>query len=247
MQINYAPPATDRRLAGLGVTIALHLALILTWQVARQIPQQEGAEPSRIILFNPLPLKRSEPLLPPPLPPVTPLQEQVTRPRAEPAAPAVTSPPPVAEVPADAPAAVSAPAPAPSGQELLQAAKRSVGKIDRELREAYPGQPITAPVSNARTKLAEGLQNAADAAPNKWYEAPKVTEIIDPGPYSRRRYRVVTANKTYCVTYESNHAPDGLDTMKNGIQPKITTCEETETAAKKQDWSKPIGYGKPKG
>jgi hypothetical protein len=56
-------------------------------------------------------------------------------------------------------------------------------------------------------KLERGIARAAELAPNKWYQAPKTEEIIDPGGYGRRRYRVTTALGTCCVTYESNHGP----------------------------------------
>ena len=81
-----------------------------------------------------------------------------------------------------------------------------------------------------------GMQEASDMAPTKLYEAPKVTEIIDPGGYGRRRYRVVGARGTYCITVESNHAPDGIDSMQHGIKPKRTNCPPHEQAATKQDW-----------
>ena len=118
----------------------------------------------------------------------------------------------------------------------MRQARRSIGKIDQDLRKAHPGQPISAPASNGATRLAQGLQAAADAAPNRWYEAPKVTEIIDPGSYDRRRYRVVGARGTYCITVESNHAPDGLDIGSKGIEHKKTNCEESEQAATRQKW-----------
>ncbi len=73
-------------------------------------------------------------------------------------------------------------------------------------------------------------------APPRWYQAPKSTEIIDPGGYGRRRYRVITAHGTYCYTYESNRAPDGRDVMKNGPAQKRTTCEENELPPTQQKW-----------
>lgn len=85
-------------------------------------------------------------------------------------------------------------------------------------------------------KLERGIEHAAELAPNRWYQAPKTQEILDPGGYGRKRYRVVGANGTYCVTYESNHGPDGRDTMRDGIQPKITNCPRHEAPAKAQKW-----------
>jgi len=126
----------------------------------------------------------------------------------------------------------------------LQQAKRDRGKIDRDLRRAYPAARIEAPASTRQTRLEQGFADAADAAPNRWFEAPKISAIQDPGGVGRRRYRVVTAGGTYCVTYESNNAPDGRDSMKDGIKPKITTCPQHEQAATSQAWTQPRERGR---
>ena len=234
MMISLAPSTKDRRLGGIGATLAIHALLLYGWHWTRQAPAPEAGAPTRIIQWiNIAPLI---PLKPPPPVLVSPVPPPAAR---APAGKAASAPSAVSEpddvVTATAPAETAAPA--PTALEMLQRAKRDIGKIDQDLRKAYPGQPITAPVRNGATRLAQGIQEAADLAPNNWYEAPKVTEIIDPGPYSRRRYRVVSSGgKPYCITIESNHAPDGLDTMKNGLKPKITNCESTEQAATKQKW-----------
>lgn len=239
MSIAFAPPARTRRSAGLAVTLLIHVLLVAGWQYARKpLPADPDGPRSAIqwVTIRPAPRPQQPPLTPRPLP----LPEPAARRPREASAPAAALPaaaiPPAASVPVPEapPAAAAAP---PSAFEMLQQAKRSVGKIDQDLRKAYPGQPITAPVSNGATRLAKGLQDAADLAPNKWYEAPKVTEIIDPGPYGRRRYRVVGSKRVYCITVESNHAPDGIDQMQKGIQQKTTNCEESEQAATKQDYS----------
>jgi hypothetical protein len=228
MTISYSIPGNERRLYAIGLTIAVHLALIYGWQMTRRIPAPEWELPRNAIQWL-----RLKPLVPPkpvaPRPAAPPPRQQTPRTAPASASPAPT-PAPVQPAPA-----VEAPA-ARSAHDMLQQAKRDVGKIDKDLRKAYPGQPISAPVQTAQTRLEKGIAAAADAAPNRWFEAPKVTEIIDPGGYGRRRYRVVGANGTYCITVESNHAPDGLDTMKYGIQQKITTCEENEQAPTSQKW-----------
>lgn len=119
---------------------------------------------------------------------------------------------------------------------MLDRARSAVGEIDRGLQEAGKSKFIRAKPVSTQMRLERAMQKAHDMVPNKWYEAPKVTEIIDPGGYGRRRYRVVGANGTYCITIESNHAPDGIDTMQHGIKPKLTNCDVDEQAATKQDW-----------
>jgi hypothetical protein len=47
---------------------------------------------------------------------------------------------------------------------------------------------------------------------------------MDQGQYGRRIYKVKGAFGTYCIYNETNHAPDGLDAMKNGLHPKIMSC-----------------------
>lgn len=234
----YAPPARARRSAALALTLLVHLALIVAWQAARTLPAaDDGLDSPRMQWIDILPLPKRTPPPPKaeperalPAPSARAAPQSPAAPAAEPAAPAVA--------PAQAPEAfAAAPAPSPvSAFEMLQQAKRSAGKIDQDLRKAHPDQPITAPVSNGASRLARGIEDAAAAAPNKWYQAPKVTEILDPGPYGRRRYRVVGALMTYCITVESNHAPDGIDQMQKGIQQKITTCDEDEQAPTKQTY-----------
>ncbi|MDB5792541.1 MAG: hypothetical protein JWQ80_2565, partial [Massilia sp.] len=148
------------------------------------------------------------------------------RPRPAPQSPA---PRPPAE-PTDNPAAL-----APSAADLLARAK-AAGGIDSALRKENPRRGIQAPIVTAQMKLERGIARAGELAPNKWYQAPKTEEILDPGGYGRRRYRVTTAMGTYCVTYESNHGPDGRDTMRDGIPPKLTNCDEDEQPATFQKW-----------
>ncbi|MDM5181065.1 hypothetical protein PO883_28175 [Massilia sp. DJPM01] len=237
MNFAFTPPPRQRHTAALALTLLVHALLIVGWQYARRLPPVDHDTGQSIQWVTVAPQARPTA----PVPPAPPEARKTAGASSAAARPAPASPPqapaqavteqPVEAVTADAPST-----PTPSAAEIMRQARSSIGKIDQDLRKAHPGQPITAPVSNGASRLAQGLQAAADAAPNRWYEAPKVTEIIDPGPYSRRRYRVVGANGTYCITVESNHAPDGLDIMKNGIQHKKTNCEKSEQAATEQKW-----------
>ncbi|UOD30377.1 hypothetical protein INH39_01050 [Massilia violaceinigra] len=232
----YTPPAAKRRYAAIALTLLAHALLVLGWQYARRLPPVDN-DPGHSMQW----VKIMPPMAT--APPPKPVSQPVARPAARADAPAARPVPatpaapvaPISEAPPDT-IVQDAPPVAPNAAEIMRQARRSIGKIDQDLRKAHPGQPISAPVSNGATRLAQGLQAAADAAPNRWYEAPKVTEIIDPGQYDRRRYRVVGADGTYCITVESNHAPDGLDISSKGIQHKKTNCEKNEQAATKQKW-----------
>jgi hypothetical protein len=113
-------------------------------------------------------------------------------------------------------------------------ARATVEKMDAAKPLPESTRPFTAsPQMDAWKRFEKGIERAAELAPPRPGEAPKIEEIIDPGGYGRRRYRVISATGTYCITYESNHAPDGLDSMANGIKPKITTCPKDEQPAKK--------------
>jgi hypothetical protein len=249
MVVDFTAPRAPHRYAAIALTLLAHALLVLAWQHARRFPpadQDDGPRIQWVAVAAPAP--KPIPVAPAPLAlpprhaasgsaPARPAPAQLSVPLSAPLA--LPAPPPVARatVPSEpAPQALAPEAPAPDAAEILRQARSSIGKIDRDLRRAHPGQPISAPLSNGTTRLAQGLQAAADAAPNRWYEAPKVTEIIDPGPYARRRYRVVGADRTYCITVESNHAPDGLDIARHGIGQKTTNCEANEQAATKQTW-----------
>lgn len=235
-----APLQQPRYLAGIGVSLAVHVVLIGLWQLSHpKLVQDDGETPRMLVLrLPPLPAQeRVEPVPPPPArtaasgtsaAPAARQQRQVERPLpAEPAAEAI----------ATVPTAETPPAPSLSAADLLREARAAAGAADRALRKENPVRGIRAPIETASMKLERGIAHAGEMAPNRWYQAPKVHEIIDPGGYGRRRYRVITAAGTYCVTYESNHAPDGIDTMQHGIKPKITNCDADEQPATRQKWN----------
>lgn len=114
-------------------------------------------------------------------------------------------------------------------------ARSTVEKMDAEKPLPESTRPFAASArQQAWERFQKDIARAGELAPPRPGEAPKIEEIIDPGGYGRRRYRVISSTGTYCITYESNHAPDGLDAMANGIKPKITTCPRDEQPASTQ-------------
>ena len=202
------------RSSAAAATIALHLALIGLWQLAkvRQVtaPDADRTPPIQWIK------------LPPPAP-VQARHDEPAPPRAAAARAAAIAAKPATAAEPPALTLVPAPAepPARSAADILGQARRDAGKIDRELRKESLNQ-IHAPADTPMTRLAAGI-DAATAAPKLW-EAPRVSDEMDQGQYGRRIYKVKGALGTYCIYNETNHAPDGLDSMKNGLHPKIMTC-----------------------
>lgn len=239
MNIAQSSLKQPRSLTGIGMSLAVHLLLILLWQTSRPVPvADDTVREMQFVRVLPVPevFKRPPPVpaLPSPSParrPAAPqAQAQLPQRPSAPVAPTADTVSPVESIASPA-------APAPSAADLLQQAKAAVGGIDSALRKENPRRGIQAPVVTATMKLQRGIARAAEMAPNKWYEAPKASEVLDPGGYGRRRYRVTTALGTYCVTYESNHGPDGRDTMRDGIPPKKTNCDPDEEPATSQDWN----------
>lgn len=231
--MSFQPPflRPRRRLTGLAVTLALHLLVVYFWSRPHEPRlESDSTDPQRIQWVTvpaPRPVKAK---------PVA-AREPAPAPVSRTAAPVVTHTPPAAVTEPDAaPQPVVEAPPAPRVEDMMRQARKDLGRIDKELQKEFPGARIKAPPDSPQIRLVKGIEHAAEMAPPKWYEANKVQEIIDPGGYGRRRYRVITANGTYCITVESNHAPDGIDTMKNGIKPKLTTCPEHETPSNPQKW-----------
>lgn len=231
-QPRFQPP---RHLAGIGISLAVHVLLIALWQASRPPSSvDETPRAMEVVPFRIVPAPRVDRPLSAPSQP-TPVAARRQAAQGVVQAPSVDAPPASSAQPAE-PETQAATSPSPSA-DLLSQAKAAVGGIDRALRQEHPRRGIEAPVVTAAMKLERGIARAAELAPNKWYQAPKTEEIIDPGGYGRRRYRVTTAAGTYCVTYESNHAPDGIDTMQHGIKPKKTNCDEDEQKATVQKWN----------
>ncbi len=228
---------SNQRAAGILAALALHLLVLALWYLNKGAvaPVDEDAKTIQWVNIEPARPAQPKPDIPKPI-------ERVARLQARPAA--VMAPrPPIAAIVTEtvAPMAPEAPpTPAaqatPSAYDMLERARKDIGKIDKDLRKEFPGARIKAPKDSPQLRLERGIELANELAPPKWYQPAKVKEIIDPGQYGRRRYRVTTAFGTYCTTYESIQAPDGRDIMQKGFQAKHTNCPKHEQPATTQKY-----------
>jgi hypothetical protein len=240
---------TDRRL-GLLVTVLVHAALLLGWQAARRLPplpaQGERAGIQWIRLPAPVPESRKaapaqvkervlpERVLPPPALPSLPgngssMLAPAVKGAATPSAPAAGA----AAATAAADASAQPTSPAPSAEQILQQARRDIGKIDKALRKE--NRPyLTAPLDSPQIRLRRGIEQANAMAPNRIWEAPKVEELVNNTGDGARRTRVVTGNGTYCVTERSTSTNVEMIEMHGKI--RITNCPTHEEPAKQQEW-----------
>lgn len=236
----------DQRFTGLVATLALHLLVLASWYLTRATVDTVDEDQETIQWVNIEPTRPAQPTPQVPSPPEPAKLPQPAAPAPARTAAAPSPKPPVAITQAEAvapPAPEAPPAPlaqptqdTPSASDMLQRARKDIGKIDKDLRKEFPGARIKAPKDSPQLRLVRGIEHAAEMAPPKWYEPAKVKEIIDPGPYGRRRYRVITAFGTYCTTYESNRSPDGRDVMQKGPTPKHTNCPPDEQPATTQKY-----------
>ena len=225
-----SPTLPPRRHApGILAAVLVHAALLLAWQAAQRPPRVELDGAPRafqwIWLTPPVPVGRT--------PPRPQAQAPITLPavaaaRRAPPALAATPPTPAADAaaPASTPAAAAAPvtapadadalqrpAPARSGvqSEMLRRALREAGAVDRALRKEN-NPVIVAPLDSPQIRLRRGIEAAADAVPNKFYEAPKTDVLVNDTGDGARRTRVKGAFGTYCIT---ERAPTtGVDMIK---------------------------------
>lgn len=238
----YAPTTGTRndRLAGIGVTLAVHLVLILAWQMAGKLPltPQEGSDEAMQWLMLPtLPTlpPRAEPAAPEPVKEVLPAPAAAPTPAGR-SLPAPVSPAsPVEEAPSAAPtAADEQPAPPPPGAaEILANARRSVGEIDRALRKE--NKPlIVLPPDSPQIRMREGMEHARAMAPPRLWEAPKVEELVNNTGDGARRTRVITGRRTYCIT---NRAPTtNVEMIEMHGRQRFTNCPSDEEPPKQQVW-----------
>jgi hypothetical protein len=255
MSTAYHPHPRERRYAGLALTVLVHAALLLGWQMSRQAVPVDGApEPARTRIQW---IRLSAPAAPPvqPAKPVPlPKPAQATAPAPAHSAPLVTprpaTPPsassavqPITIVPA-APAAdapVNAPQSAPSEPmsatpgtaEILNRARRDIGKIDRTLRKEN-NPYIAAPLSSPQMRMREQMEAAHDMAAPRLWEAPKIEELVTNTGTGERRTRVITGGGTYCITDRPLNS--SIDMIEKHGKQRITNCPEHETPASKQTW-----------
>ena len=223
---------TQHRLIGVAATIAVHIALLYCWLLARQVSVDAEGAPAEAIQW--VDVRQARPVAPP----VVARAEAVLR--TKPVAPRVRlAAPPVPEAvtrdePRSEPAAPAPPA--KSAYDMMQQARRDIGKIDQEIKKEFPEQHIKKPVDTPQVRLEKGIELAAEMAPPKWYQPAKIKELTDPGQFGRKRYRVITAYGTYCMTYESANSPNGQDHFTRGNKPKVTNCDADEEPVKPQKW-----------
>jgi hypothetical protein len=119
-----------------------------------------------------------------------------------------------------------------SAAQILRTAKRDIGKIDSELRKEKAGTALHAAADSvalsaavpdsAMQRLQKGIEEAHQAAPNKWYQAAKIEDITPPGDDARKIYRITGVLGTYCVRYaDKNRADQG---KANAGEPLIGAC-----------------------
>jgi hypothetical protein len=250
MNIAYRAAATDRRLSLL-LTILVHAALVMGWLAARKPPATPIVDDSVRTRIMWIPLRPPQPAAPRVETPAPPRKETPDlappRPQARPG-PAITLPPlpQAATPPAPANEAVPAPAPAasadapaesapakPSAEQILQQAKRDIGKIDKALRKEN-NPYLAAPLDSPQMRMRRGMEEAAALAPPRLWEAPKVEELVNNTGDGARRTRVITGRRTYCVTERATNTD--VEMIEHHGKLRITNCPTHEAPATKQTW-----------
>jgi len=213
----------------------LHAALLTAWQASRQ--QAPDAEPQAVFTqWVRVPDSR-------PRPATRDVDVPAERTRAAVPAPAprighaVASgiEPPAAA--ADVALAGDGPAvPSVEGGARLsvEQALREAGAIDRTLRKSSKAY-IVAPPDSPQIRMARGFAEAAAIAPGRWWEAPKIVELVNDGGDGARRTRVVTAGGIYCITERS--PATSIDMIEKFGKQRITNCgHEHEQPVNPQEW-----------
>ena len=235
------------RRAGFIATVLAHAAIVAGWQQARRISLPEQVEPG-FVQWVRVPEVLAGPAAPPvaPAPPRTRQPAPSTLPPPQAIADAGPSTPaPVPTVPGVEAEPVSVmPDADPAGaatRQMIELAKRDAGAADRSLREE--GKPlILAPRDSPQIRMAKKLREAAALAPNRWYEAPKIVELVNDGGDGARRFRVLTPLGIYCITERS--PATSIDMIEKHGKQRITNCgHEHEQPANPQEWRTTRDYG----
>jgi hypothetical protein len=109
----------------------------------------------------------------------------------------------------------------PTAEGMVDAAKRDIGKIDRDLRKDAPPKDAKAAEPTMQQKLEMGLAPAAPPPPS----SPKDTTMEDITlPNGQRVTKVTGPNGTYCVTQISVGNTKGEDIMQKGAISRTTSC-----------------------
>lgn len=223
----------DSRLTSLVVTLLIHAALVAAWQQARKLrlPVQGEADFVQWVRVQPhvpeaalvgtAPERPRAPAAPGPI---------ASSARPEPAREAVAAAAPAEPVTSQAAADPAA----GNARQMIEQAMRDAGAMDRAVRK--DSKPtIVAPPDSPQIRMANKFREAAALAPNKWYEAPKIVELVNDGGDGARRFRVLTALGIYCITERS--PATSIDMIEKHGKQRITNCgHEHEQPANPQEW-----------
>jgi len=236
--IAFAPallPPRDRRHVGVAVTLVVHAALLLGWQMTRRPPAITPDPPRSTIQWIRLPApampqpqpRREKEEQAPVRPHVVPRAGAITLPRVTvPEAPAVAPPPADPFANASPPAPAAAPAAPSAGATMLERARRDVGAIDRALRKENKPY-IVAPPDSPQIRLRNGIAAAAKLGPG-------MDELVNNTGDGARRTRIVTGGSTYCMTERS--PATSIDMIEKHGKWRQTNCPEHESPANSQEW-----------
>lgn len=227
--------SSENRVLGIGVAMLLHAALLAAWQASRQ----RAPDDERQAVFTqwvhvpdsgPQPATRD-------------VRVPAERKRTTVAAPAARTGQAVAsgiERPTTGPDVVLSAdgrdvTPVEGSARLsVEQALREAGAIERTLRKSSKPY-IVAPPDSPQIRMARGFAEAAAVAPGRWYEAPKIVELVNDGGDGARRTRVVTAGGIYCITERS--PATSIDMIEKFGKQRITNCgHEHEQPVNAQEW-----------
>ena len=227
--------SSGNRVLGIGVAMLLHAALLAAWQASRQ----RAPDDERQAVFTQwiqVPDSRPQPA-------TRDVGVPAERRRATVVAPAtrtgqavasgieLTTAEPDVAVPA---VGIDVP-PVEGGARLsVEQALREAGTIERTLRKSSKPY-IVAPPDSPQIRMARGFAEAAAVAPGRWWEAPKIVELVNDGGDGARRTRVVTAGGIYCITERS--PATSIDMIEKFGKQRITNCgHEHEQPVNAQEW-----------
>ena len=92
---------------------------------------------------------------------------------------------------------------------------------------------IVAPPDSPQIRMRKGIEQAAEMAPNHWWQAPKTAELVNNTGDGARRTRVITGNGTYCIT---ERAPTtSIDMIEKHGKLRVTSCPGHEAPADPQE------------
>ena len=228
--------AFENRVLGISATILLHVALLVAWQAAsrQRLPDDNRTE----VVTQWVRVPVSVPVSAPQTSRVAPADKRAPTPApiartGDAVGPDSGQPAPVANIvpSGDAPAVMHTEG---SAHKIVEQARSEAGAIDRALRKSS-NPYIVAPRDSAHIRMARGFAEAAALAPNRWWEAPKVVELVNDGGDGARRTRVVTAAGIYCITERS--PTTSIDVIEKFGRQRITNCgHEHEQPANAQEW-----------